>query len=100
MPLPSRRNRPASEPAVADVARRRLAGLRAQLAAERGEDVESTTHGGDGPGTPAPGGLTLGHGRPAPSPESAPPPGRHARRPVGPLRRCGDWCADRMPAVL
>jgi competence protein ComEA len=97
MPLLSRRNRSAAEPVVADVARRRLADLRAQLAAERGEEVPAP---GDAPArseTPAPGRHTEAEPR---TKDVASAPGLHARRPVGPLRRCRDWCADRVPAVL
>jgi competence protein ComEA len=91
MPLPSRRRRYASEPAVADVARRRLAGLRAQLAAERGEDTPIPAEPPARPDVDT---------APAHVSEIRPAHGRHARRPVGLLRRCAEWCGDRFPAAL
>lgn len=101
MPLPFRRHRTAPEPTVADVARRRLAGLRAQLAAERGEDLPPPPEAA-APADVAAGGAERSPGdlSPASVPESVPAPGRHARRPVGPLHRFAAWSADRAPVVL
>ena len=70
----------ASDEPAPDLARRRLAALAAELAAARGEAPQEP---------------------PADSPAVVTPPsGRHARRPVTPVRRGLGWLADRLPPVL
>ena len=71
---------------MADVTRRRLEALIAELAESRGET----------PAPPRPDPVPA----PALAPEVAPSRGRHARRPVAAQRRLGGWIADRLPASL
>jgi competence protein ComEA len=72
--------RPSHDERVAEVTRRRLAALSAELGRE---ERDGTPDDPDHP--PQPG---------------VPSPGRHARRPVPPPRRLVDWLGDRTPAAL
>jgi competence protein ComEA len=75
---------------VADVARRRLELLSAELAEIRPDPVPGPWPGDpDGSGEPP-----VAEGRPDPV------PGRHAHRPVGPLATVSGWLHDRMPSAL
>jgi competence protein ComEA len=86
------RSRPASDTHLAEVTRRRLELLSAEIAGARPDLSPRRTDGQeDGPDD-----LTL------PGPMQGPPPvvGRHARRPVGWRRRVAGWLQDRLPPTL
>lgn len=91
------RSRRSANEHVAEVARRRLELLSAELAAIR-----------PGPGDPPSPLAAGGSGEPTPPgrPDSHGPPGRHARRALRPAAGPGpggvvrDWAADRLPATL
>jgi competence protein ComEA len=85
------RSRRSVDDEVAEVARRRLELLRAELAEIRPESVDPPIP-GDGDGS--------GGERPPPAAGTAPVPGRHAHRPVGPGAAVGGWVQDRLPAPL
>ena len=84
------RSRRSANGQVAEVARRRLELLSAELAEIRPDPVDTPVH------------------RPAAGPASSPPraadpsgvPGRHAHRPVGRLASAGGWTHDRLPPTL
>lgn len=89
------RSRRSANEHVAEVARRRLELLSAELAAIRpGPGDPPSPLAEDGSGEPTPPGRSDSHG----------PPGRHARRDAGPVGRrhglVGPWVADRLPATL
>ncbi len=89
------RSRRSANEHVAEVARRRLELLSAELAAIRpGPGDPPSPLAEDGSGEPTPPGRSDSHG----------PPGRHARRDAGPAGRrdgpVGAWVADRLPATL
>jgi competence protein ComEA len=90
-----RSRRPSSDESVADVTRRRLDALIAELAASRGETPAAAVADAVAePERPSPQGA-------APSDRPAPPsPGRHARRPLQPRRRLAGWVDDRLPASM
>jgi competence protein ComEA len=102
-----RSRRPAHED-VAEVARRRLELLSAELAGVRRDVPESGSPvASDGPGEPPSGEAVPGEREPSPvlplpdaAPSVAPRPGRHARRPVGGGALLGGWLHDRMPPTL
>ena len=79
------RRRESVDDNAADVARRRLAALSAELAAARGEHP-----------------LPLVEAPPADPDEVPSPPatGRHARRPLRVLDRLAGWAGDRLPATV
>ena len=91
------RSRPSSDDSAAEVTRRRLEALIAELAVARGE-------------VPPPSEPTAAR-RPVAEPTAAPravavptgaptTPGRHARRPVATRRRLAGWAEDRLPGAL
>ena len=82
------RSRTPANEQVAEVARRRLELLGAELAGIRGDRPDPRTAAPDGPGEP-----------PAPAPLPA-PSGRHARRSVGLAASLGGWVHDRLPATM
>ena len=89
------RSRRSANEHVAEVARRRLELLSAELAAIRpGPGDPPSPLAEDGSGEPTPPGRSDSHG----------PPGRHARRDAVPAARrdglVGAWVADRLPATL
>jgi competence protein ComEA len=92
------RSRRTAQDQVAEVARRRLELLSAELAAIRPDPVHPPSHPGGGgsgepqhPKVPAPTAAASERGR---------PPGRHALRPVGRGRTVGGWVEDRLPASM
>ena len=92
------RSRRSSHSQAAEVARRRLELLSAELAAIRPDSVEPPSHDvGAGSGEPPP--PSPAQPRSAPEPEPplvAPGPGRHARR----AERVGGWIEDRLPPAF
>jgi len=120
------RSRRIAHEEVAEVARRRLELLSAELAEIRptGPGIPPSTGPGDGSGEPSarslpkdgsgePSAHTVPEGEPAtgraarepapghaPREPVAPSPGRHARRPVGRMARAAGWCQDRLPPGL
>ena len=82
------RSRTPANEQVAEVARRRLELLGAELAGIRGDLPDPRTAAPGGPGEP-----------PAPAPLPA-PSGRHARRSVGLVASLGGWVHDRLPATM
>ena len=84
------RSRTPANEQVAEVARRRLELLGAELAGIRGDLPDPRTAAPDGPGEPLPA---------APAPHRA-PSGRHARRSVGLAASLGGWVHDRLPATM
>ena len=93
------RSRRSSHSQAADVARRRLELLSAELAAIRSDPVDPPSHDvGTGSGEP-PTPLLVPHPPLTAAPAAAAgPPGRHARR-AG-ASRSGGWVEDRLPATL
>jgi competence protein ComEA len=93
------RSRRSSHSQAADVARRRLELLSAELAAIRSDPVEPPSHDvGAGSGEPPTPPVAPTSSRP-PARTTAPgPPGRHARR-AG-ASRSGGWVEDRLPPTL
>jgi competence protein ComEA len=84
------RSRRSADEEVAEVARRRLELLSAELAEIRPESTDPpfpSDRGGSGE-------------RPPPGAGAAPVPGRHAHRPVGLGAAVGGWVQDRLPAPL
>lgn len=113
------RSRRSADEQVAEVARRRLALLSAELAGLRPDPASPVPGSGDGAGEPpdddagrstapsapppAPPGVLPGvlPGVPPGVPPAAPPvAGRHAHRPVAPSVALGGWLHDRLPATL
>ncbi len=85
---------------AADVARRRLAALSAELAAARGEPVDPVETAA--PTSPEPAPLPRVE-PPRAEPHEVPEPpevGRHARRPLGAGDRLVGWLGDRLPVTL
>ena len=78
-----------SDESVADVTRRRLDALIAELAAARGEEPP--------PSPPADEPSDVAAPQPA---VPRPTTGRHARRPVKPSRRLAGWIDDRLPPAV
>lgn len=97
-----RSRNPASEQ-VADMTRRRLELLSAELAGLRATSEHPSaplrSRGGTEPGAPT---EAEDPGRPdeAPRTDAPPGPGRHARRATGPADRAGGWLHDRLPPAL
>jgi competence protein ComEA len=97
------RSRRSSHSQAADVARRRLELLSAELAAIRADPVDPPSHDvGTGSGEPPV--PAVAPPRPAPSPADPPggaraPAGRHAARRAAPSR-AGGWVEDRLPSTL
>ena len=90
------RSRRSANEQVAEVARRRLELLSAELAEIRPDPVDTPIHrsaGGSGE-LPEPTGAGTPGGDPAGG------PGRHAHRPVGRLSSVGGWAHDRLPPTL
>ena len=90
------RSRRSANEQVAEVARRRLELLSAELAEIRPDPVDTPIHrsaGGSGE-LPEPTGAGTPGGDPAGG------PGRHAHRPVGRLTSVGGWAHDRLPPTL
>jgi competence protein ComEA len=87
------RSRRSANDEVADVARRRLEQLSAELAAVRPDRVDpSPPDTWGGPGEPA---------RPEHAPRGPDPvPGRHAHRPLGLTALIAGWVLDRLPPTL
>src|SRR5688500_8009465 len=81
------RSRATLDESVADVTRRRLDALIAELAAARGE-LPPEPGAGPSPVETA----ERGAGRP--------PAGRHAQRPLNARRRLAGWVGDRLPPAL
>jgi competence protein ComEA len=87
------RSRKASQMEVAEVARRRLELLSAELAGIRPGPVDPPVPGGrDGPGEQP--------GAPVGAATSPPHPGRHARRGLTPGTALAGWLHDRLPPTL
>ncbi len=87
------RSRKPSQEEVAEVARRRLELLSAELAGIRPAPLDPPVAGGpDGPGEPPE--------RPAEAVSSLQRPGRHARRPAVSASAVADWVHDRLPPTL
>jgi competence protein ComEA len=90
------RSRRSANEQVAEVARRRLELLSAELAEIRPGRVDTPIHrsaGGSGE-------LLEPTGAGAPGGDPAGGPGRHAHRPVGRLTSVGGWAHDRLPPTL
>jgi competence protein ComEA len=85
------RSRPTPDARTADVARRRLEALTAELIAARGETAADVEDRRENPDEPAEVGALAPSGSPAAG-------GRHARRPVPVPRRAVDRAADLTPA--
>jgi competence protein ComEA len=85
------RSRPTSDESAADVTRRRLDALIAELAESRGEVPPPRSAEPEAPSS-----AVIA----SESPEQRPAPGRHAHRPLTARRRLGGWVDDRLPAAL
>ena len=90
------RSRPTSDESVADVTRRRLDALIAELAVTRGEEPPPPADESGDVAAPKPAGSLPQPAGSAPRPSS----GRHARRPVKPGRRLAGWIDDRLPPAV
>ena len=100
------RSRPTSDDSVADVTRRRLDALIAELAVARGEEPPVPEQAVPEQAVPDAAVLDAARATPARShgrrvpPDERPPGGRHAQRPLRTRRRLASWVDDRLPAAV